>query len=83
MMARDSQTFRAAEDVFRVIQTKTHSCSNTKGRPHLAHVQSGCENGNWVVRREFPEARSSSHAVHEACDGEENQEEEARKRARC
>jgi len=23
------------------------------------------------------------HAVHEACDGEENQEEEARKRARC
>jgi hypothetical protein len=82
MMARDSQTFRAAEDVFRVIQTKTRSCSNSKGRPHLAHVQSGCENGNWVVCREIPAARSM-HAVHEACDGEENQEEEARKRARC
>jgi len=35
-----------------------------------------------VECREFPEARSS-RAVHEACDGEENQEEEARKRARC
>jgi hypothetical protein len=33
-----------------------------------------------VVCREIPAAM---HAVHEACDGEENQEEEARKRARC
>jgi hypothetical protein len=37
--------------------------------------------GRWG-RREIPAARSM-HAVHEACDGEENQEEEARKRARC